>query len=122
MIDGTKYNPEKLFMYIVNDFHLGEIAKHYSVEMAITVDGAKLDENVQHIPIGFKICNLRACDTGSGKLIFGQSCEEGNLKLAEWYFPIMVIIAKLHTKISSARISGYLSRPRTLVFTSSPTK
>jgi hypothetical protein len=61
IIYGIQYDTEKLFTYLVNAFHLGELAKHETVEMAITVDRAKLDNKVHHVTIGFKICDKRAC-------------------------------------------------------------
>jgi hypothetical protein len=51
IIDGIQYDTYKLFTYLVNDFHLGELAKHETVEMAITVHGAKLDDKVHHMTI-----------------------------------------------------------------------
>jgi hypothetical protein len=51
IIDGIQYDTDNLFTYLVNDFHLGDLAKHETVEMAITVDGAKLDDKVHHVKI-----------------------------------------------------------------------
>jgi hypothetical protein len=65
--------------------------------MAITVDGAKLEDKVHHVTIEFKICDKRACDPITGELIFYENLpygEEGNMQSAEWCFRLMVIIAK----------------------------
>jgi hypothetical protein len=68
-----------------------------SVEMAITVDGATLDDHVHHVTLGIKICDARACDPVTGELWFDQSKadgDEGNLQSASWCFPVICIIAK----------------------------
>jgi hypothetical protein len=49
IIDGIQYDTDKLFTYLVNAFHIGELAKHETVEMAITVNGAKSDDKVHHV-------------------------------------------------------------------------
>jgi hypothetical protein len=77
----------KLFTYLVNAFHLGELVKHDTVKMAITVDGEKLDEKVHHMTIGFKICDKRACDPITGELFFDENLpdgEEENMQSSEW--------------------------------------
>jgi hypothetical protein len=97
IVDGIQYDTEKLFTYLVNAFHLGELAKHETVEMAIIVDRAKLDDKVHHVTKGFKICDNRACYPITGELIFDENLydgEEGNMQSAEWCFPVMVILAK----------------------------
>jgi hypothetical protein len=97
LVDGIKFDHGKLFTYLIEKFHLGEIAKTSSVEMAITVDGATLDDHVHHVTLGFKICDARACDPVTGELLFDQSKadgEEGNLQSASWCFPVICIIAK----------------------------
>jgi hypothetical protein len=72
-IDGIQYDTEKFFTYLLNAFHLGELAKNETDKMAITVDGAKLDDKVHHVMIGFKICDKRACDPITGELIFDEN-------------------------------------------------
>jgi hypothetical protein len=49
---------------------------------------------VHHVTIGFKICDKRARDPVSGKLIFDETTEKGNLQSAVWCFLCMIIIAK----------------------------
>jgi hypothetical protein len=49
---------------------------------------------VHHVTIEFKICDKRARDPVSGKLIFDETTEKGNLQAAAWCFPCMIIIAK----------------------------
>jgi hypothetical protein len=43
-------------------FGLDEYANNGSIEMAITVDAAQLDDNASHVTIGFKIVDKRARD------------------------------------------------------------
>jgi hypothetical protein len=97
IIDGIKYDTEKFFTYLLNSFHLGELAKHDTFEMAITVDRAKLEDKVHHVTIWFKICDKRARDTTAGEICFDENLPDGeevNMQSAEWCFPVMVILAK----------------------------
>jgi hypothetical protein len=97
LVDGINFDHGKLFTYLIEKFHLGEIAKTSSVEMSITVDGATLDDHVHHVTLGFKICDARACDPVAGELFFDQSKaegEEGNLQSASWWLSVICIIAK----------------------------
>jgi hypothetical protein len=79
LVDGVKLDTDKLFTYLINAFHLSDIALNESVEIALTVDGAKLDDQVHHITTGFKICDKRARGPVSGKMIFDETPEKGNL-------------------------------------------
>jgi hypothetical protein len=97
IIDGIQYDTDKFFTYLVNAFHLGDLAKNETVEMVITVDGAKLDDKVHHVTIGIKICDKCAYDPVTGELIFDENLpdgEEGNMQSAERCFPVMAILAK----------------------------
>jgi hypothetical protein len=94
LVDGVKFDTEKLFTYLINALHLSDIALNESVEHALTVDGAKLNDQVHHVTIGFKICDKRARDPVSGKLVFYETTEKVNLQSATWCFPCMIIIAK----------------------------
>jgi hypothetical protein len=65
--------------------------------VAISVDGATLDDHVHHVTLGFKICDTRACHPVTGELLFDQSKadgEKGNLQSASWCFPVIFLIAK----------------------------
>jgi hypothetical protein len=99
IIYGIQYDTYKLMTYLVNAFHLGELAKNenFAFAIAITVDGEKLDDKVHHVTIGFKICDMRACDPITGQLVFDENLtdgEEGHMQSAEWCFTVMVILAK----------------------------
>jgi hypothetical protein len=39
LVGGVKFDTEKLFTYLINAFHLSDIALNESVEIALTVDG-----------------------------------------------------------------------------------
>jgi hypothetical protein len=58
-------------------FHLGELAKHETVEMAIKVDGTNLYKKLHHVTIWFKICDKCACDPITGELIFHENLPDG---------------------------------------------
>jgi hypothetical protein len=80
MADGVKFDIEKLFTYLVEKFHLADIALRDSIKIALTADGATLDQ--RHVTIGFMICDKRARYPVSGKLIFDEAREKENLQSA----------------------------------------
>jgi hypothetical protein len=73
LVDGVKLDTEKLLTYLINAFHLFDIALNESIEIALTVDGEKLNNQVHRVTIGVKICDKRARDPVSGKLIFDEA-------------------------------------------------
>jgi hypothetical protein len=62
IVDGIKVNTKDLFVYLVNHFGLSEKAKTGNIEIAITADGAPLDDKTGRIAIGLKICDKDAID------------------------------------------------------------
>jgi hypothetical protein len=70
LVDGVRFDMRALFGYLIESFGFGEDAKHRNVEIAVTVDGARLDDNCQHVTTGFKICDKLAKDPVTGKCIF----------------------------------------------------
>jgi hypothetical protein len=91
LIEGVKFDIQKLCTYLVHHFGLDEFAKNGSIEMAITVDAAQLDDNVTRVTIGFKIVDKKARDPITKKLIYS---ELQNMQSGQWYFLIMTILAK----------------------------
>jgi hypothetical protein len=49
LVDGVRFNTRACFEYLIESFGLSEDAKHRNVEIAGTVDGARLDDNCQHV-------------------------------------------------------------------------
>jgi hypothetical protein len=66
-IDGVQFNTHQLFIYLVNHFGLSEEAKQRNVEMALTLDGAPLDDKTGYVMIGFKIVDKISIDPPRGQ-------------------------------------------------------
>jgi hypothetical protein len=80
-----------LFQYLIELVGLSEDAKHRNVEISVTADGvSRIDDNYQHIKIGFKICDKLAKDPVTGKYMFvngdGEKDDEhlDNIQAGTW--------------------------------------
>jgi hypothetical protein len=99
-VDGVRFDIRALFEYLITSFGLSEDSCHRNIEIYVTVDGAKLDENSGHVTIVFKICNKNAKDPVTGKYIHthleGLKDDDhvDNLQSGAWCFPILSILAK----------------------------
>jgi hypothetical protein len=60
LVEGVKFNTKKLVAYLVRHFGLEQYATYGTVEMTITVNAAKLEENATHVMIGYKIVDKQA--------------------------------------------------------------
>jgi hypothetical protein len=123
MIDGVRFDRRALFYYLNESFGLSDDAKVRNVEIYVTVDGAKLDDNSGHVTIGFKICDKRAKYKVSGKYIYanveGEKDDEqmDNLQSGIWCFPIVSIFAKNNKEMYEKclrPISAYCAELRTV--------
>ena len=60
-IDGVKFDFNKLLRFILEMFQLDEIARTTGgMKIAITLDGADLSQNIQHVTCGIKVVDPRA--------------------------------------------------------------
>jgi hypothetical protein len=66
--DGVQLNVKELLIYLIKHFGLEEKARASGCEIAITVDGAKLDEYCIHVTCGFKMTDKDARDPLTGSL------------------------------------------------------
>jgi hypothetical protein len=82
-VDGVSFDPQELCTYLINHFGLSDVAKRRSVKIALTVDGAPLDDHTGHVTIGFKICDKEANCPISGKYIFS---ELKNIQSSKWAY------------------------------------
>jgi hypothetical protein len=87
-IDGVQLNVKELLIYLIKHFGLEEKARASGCEIAITVDGAKLDDYCIHVTCGFKMTDKDARDPLTGKLLLPTIQSSNNA------FPITSIIAK----------------------------
>jgi hypothetical protein len=99
LVDGVRFDMGALFECLIESSGLSEDAKHRNVEIAATVDDARLDDNCQHITIGFKFCDKLAKYPVTGKYIFanedGEKDDEhiDNLQSGAWCFPALSFLA-----------------------------
>jgi hypothetical protein len=75
LVGGVCFNMRALFEYLIEACGLSEDVKHRNVEIAVTVDSARLDGNCQHVTIGFKICDKLGKYTVAGKYFFVNEVE-----------------------------------------------
>jgi hypothetical protein len=94
IVDGIRFDTKQLFTYLVHHFGLSEEAKVRQVEIALTVDGAPLDDKIGHITIGFKMCDKAARCSIMKLLIFNEEKEGPNLQSGKFCFPVAMILAK----------------------------
>jgi hypothetical protein len=80
-----------MFSYLVRHFGLEEYAKNGTVEMIITVDAGKFDDNVTHMMTCYKIVDKRARDPITKTIIYS---ELRNMQSGQWCFSSMTILAK----------------------------
>jgi hypothetical protein len=87
-VDGTQFDEEAVFRFIIEKFGLGQKAKNGTVEIALTIDGAKLEGKLCHVTIGFKLVDVDAIDPNTGERV------KKNMQSDHWRFPLMTIMAK----------------------------
>ena len=57
-VDGIQFDYAKFLMFLLEMFKLDIIAvREGGVQIAITLDGADLSWNIQHVTCGVKICD-----------------------------------------------------------------
>jgi hypothetical protein len=81
-IDGVQLNVMELLIYLIKHFGLEEKARASSCEIAITVDGVKLDDYCIHVTCGFKMMDKDACDPLTGKLVLPTIQSSNNVFLS----------------------------------------
>jgi hypothetical protein len=96
-IDGVQLDFNELLIYLIKHFGLEEKVHTRGCEIAITVDGAKLDDYCIHVTCGFKITDKDARD--SLHIDIDNPLKRGKLLLltiqrSKNTFPITSIIAK----------------------------
>jgi hypothetical protein len=73
---------------------LSDISERRNVGIALTVDGAPLDDHTGHATVGFKMFHKEVKCTINGKCIFS---ELKNIQSSKWDYPIIMIPAKDNT-------------------------
>ena len=87
---------EKFLCILLDGFHLTELSRlDGGVEIAITLDGAKLSRNLSHVTAGIKIVDKRACDPNTGAPLFVASDGSTNqsVQSREFCFPVKILLA-----------------------------
>ena len=89
-IDGIKFNYDKLLDFILKIFKLDQIATEKGlVKMAITLDGADLSRNIQHVTCGIKIVDPRAVNPLTGIPIGLEGVQS-----RDYCFPFKILLTK----------------------------
>jgi hypothetical protein len=68
-VDGIQFYEEAVFRYIIEKFGLIEKSKSGTVEVALTIDGAKFEGKLCHVMIGFKLIDIDAIDPNTGEKV-----------------------------------------------------
>jgi hypothetical protein len=87
-VDGIEFDEEVVFRYIIEKFGLSEKAKHGTVEIALTINGAKLEGKFCYVMIGFKLVDVDAMNQNTGEKV------KQNMQSDQWSFPLIAIVAK----------------------------
>jgi hypothetical protein len=82
--DGLSLDTKALFIHLVKSFGLEGKAKQGELEMAITIDGTKLDAKINHVTWGFKLTYRDSLCPITGMLIYS---ELKNMQSDSWSFP-----------------------------------
>ena len=102
-IDGVKIDYSKLLDFILKIFHLDLITREKGkVKIAITLDGADLSRNVQHMTCGIKTVDPRAVNPLTGIPIGLEGVQS-----REFCFPC---------KYFSLKIRGHSTKPTLVIF------
>jgi hypothetical protein len=109
-VDGIKFNVMQLFKYIIHHFGLSEEAKMRKVAIAITVDGAPLDDKTGYITIGFKVCDKDAVDPVTKQKIFNDDDDGPNLESGKFAFPLQQYWRNMTSKLTTNINGIYLKR------------
>jgi hypothetical protein len=94
IVDGIIVDTKQLLTNLVHHFVLSEEVNVRQVEIALTVDGAPLDDKIEHVTIGFKICDKATRCPIMNVLIFDEEKEGPNLHSGKFCFPVAMPLTK----------------------------
>jgi hypothetical protein len=87
-VNGIQFSKEAVLQFITKKFVLSNKAKHGTVVILMTTDGAKLEGKLMHVTIGFKLVDVDSIDPHTGEKMYK------NMKSDQWSFPLIMIVAK----------------------------
>jgi hypothetical protein len=87
-VDGIQSDEEAVFRFIIEKFGLSEKANNGTVDIALTIGGAKLKCKLCHDTIGFKLVDVDAIDPNTGEKVLKS------MQSDQWSFPLVTIIEK----------------------------
>ena len=89
-VDGVEFDEEELLSFLLVMFKLDGIAREEgNVGISLTIDGADLSRNIQHVTCGVKISDPRAVNPATGIPIGLEGIQS-----REFCFPFKVLLAK----------------------------
>jgi hypothetical protein len=101
--DGFDMDNKALFIHLLQSFGLEEKAKRGEGEIAITIDGSKIDAKVNHITFGFKLTDKASRCPITGKLIFS---ELKNMQSDEWYYHAAMLFEDDNIETCETQFAG----------------
>jgi hypothetical protein len=88
---GFAFDIDKLLIHLIKSYGLEEKENNGEVEIAITIDGAKLDAKVAHVSFGFKLTDKDfVCQIAEQNMFY----ELKNLQSDKWCYPVKTIFEK----------------------------
>ena len=89
-VDGIEFDYSKLLNFLLNLFKLEQIARREgNVSISITLDGADLSQNIQHV-----MCGVKNCDPHAVNPITGIPIGLEGIQSREFCFAFKMLLAK----------------------------
>ena len=109
-IDGVQFHYSKLLDFLLKIFHLDRIAREEgNVKIAITLDGADLSRNIQHVTCGIKIVDPRAVNPMTGIPIGLEGVQSRDL-----CFPCKILLTKDTKALYQSHFADFFTWTRKL--------
>jgi hypothetical protein len=98
--DGFSFDMKALFIHLMTSFGLEGKVKQGELEMAITIDGAKLDAKINHVVWGFKLTDKVAFQSQRcSYIVSSKTCSQTHGTFLEQHFS-RTTIQKLTSRVS----------------------
>ncbi len=105
--NAIKFDLRAAVKFLLQKYGLWDlVAEKENVLVAATVDGGELAWKLTQVSAGIKICDPRAIDPLTGRLLFGESGHD-NLQSQSHCYPLHVQIAKDNSEFYNRQLSGF---------------
>jgi hypothetical protein len=92
---GIHFNEEVVLRYIIEKFGLSDKAKHGTVEIIMTIGGAKLEGGFMHMTIGFNLDGVDSIDPNTDEKVYK------NIQSEQQSFPLITLVTKDNSRTYS---------------------